>query len=227
MSDARAWDERYRTTEFVWKTDPNRFLPPEVAGLPPGRVLDLACGEGRNAVWLATQGWNATGVDYSQVGLDKAAQLAESNHVTAVWVCADVTQWEPDDRYDLVIVFYLHLPDTERRSTFVTAARALAAEGTLLVVGHDLINLTNGIGGPQDAAVLYTPGDVCADLHVSGVADLVIDRAERVERPVDTDAGTVMAVDCLCPRPPEASLGSPDRPTAVRPMNAARAGEST
>ncbi len=197
MSDARAWDERYQTAEFVWKTDPNRFLAPEVDGLQPGRVLDLACGEGRNAVWLATQGWDATGVDYSQVGLDKAAQLAASNHVAANWVCADVTRFEPGDRYDLVIVFYLQLPDAERRSAFVTAARALAADGTLLIVGHDLTNLTDGVGGPQNAAVLYTPDDVSADLHASGVTDLTVDRAERVERPVDTDAGTVMAIDCL------------------------------
>ncbi len=197
MSDARSWDDRYRTAEFVWKTDPNRFLPPEVAVLQPGRALDLACGEGRNAVWLATQGWNATGVDYSQVGLDKAAQLAESNHVTATWVCADVTEWEPESLYDLVVVFYLQLPETERRIAFGTAARALAPGGTLLIVGHDLVNLTEGTGGPQDPAVLYTPDDVCGALHTSGVTDLVIERAEQVRRPVDTEAGTVAAIDCL------------------------------
>ena len=197
MSDAAAWDDRYRTAEFVWKTDPNRFLPPEVATLQPGRALDLACGEGRNATWLATRGWDVTGVDYSQVGLDKAAQLAESKHVTATWVRADVTEWEPDDVYDLVVVFYLHLPEIERRSAFGAAARGLTVGGTLLIVGHDLANLTNGVGGPQDPRVLYSPDDVCADLHASGVTDLVIDRAERVDRPVDTDAGAVTAIDCL------------------------------
>jgi SAM-dependent methyltransferase len=195
--DAGSWDERYRTAEFVWKTDPNRFLPPEVTGLQPGRALDLACGEGRNAVWLATQDWKVTGVDYSQVGLDKAAGLAESNHVTATWIRADVTQWQPDDLYDLVVVFYLQLPEAERRIAFGTAARALAPGGHLLVVGHDLTNLTEGTGGPQSPTVLYTPDSVCADLHASGVTALVIDRAERVERPVDTDAGTVAAIDCL------------------------------
>ena len=197
MSNAESWDDRYRTAEFVWKTDPNRFLPPEVAALQPGRALDLACGEGRNAVWLATQGWNATGVDYSQVGLDKAAQLAESNHVAGTWVCADVTQWEPEGLYDLVVVFYLQLPETERRIAFGTAARALATGGTLLIVGHDLANLTEGTGGPQSPAVLYTPDDVRLDLHAAGVTDLVIERAERVQRPVDTETGTVTAVDCL------------------------------
>ena len=129
MSDADSWDDRYRTAEFVWKTDPNRFLPPEVAELKRGRALDLACGEGRNAVWLATQGWNATGVDYSQVGLDKAAQLAESNHVTATWICADVTKWEPEGLYDLVVVFYIQLPERSDESRSVPPhAHSLQAE---------------------------------------------------------------------------------------------------
>ncbi len=197
MSDADSWDDRYRTAEFVWKTDPNRFLPPEVAALQPGRALDLACGEGRNAVWLATKGWDVTGVDYSQVGLDKAAQLAESNHVTATWIRADVTKWEPDGLYDLVVVFYLQLPETERRVAFGTAARALAPGGTLLIIGHDLVNLTEGTGGPQSPAVLYTPDDVRLDLQAAGVTGLVIERAERLPRPVDTKAGTVTAIDCL------------------------------
>ena len=94
MSDAASWDERYRAAEFVWSTQPNRFLPPAVEGLTPGRALDVACGEGRNAVWLATQGWEATGVDFSATGLEKAARLAETNNVTVEWICADVTSWE-------------------------------------------------------------------------------------------------------------------------------------
>ena len=62
--DAAAWDERYAGTELMWGAEPNRFLPPEVAGLPPRRGVDLACGEGRNAIWLASQGWAMTGVDF-------------------------------------------------------------------------------------------------------------------------------------------------------------------
>ena len=197
MSDATSWDERYRGAEFVWRTEPNRFLPGAVEGLAPGRTLDLACGEGRNAVWLATQGWEATGVDFSQVGLDKAARLATSNDVDVRWIRADATSWQPDELYNLVVVFYLQVPEAERRAAFTVAARALAPGGTLLIVGHDLDNLTGGIGGPQNPAVLYTPDDVRDDLTAAGVADLVVDRAERVERPVDTDSGARVAIDCL------------------------------
>lgn len=197
MNDAGSWDARYRAAEFVWSTQPNRFLPPAVEGLTPGRVLDLACGEGRNAVWLATEGWDATGVDFSATGLEKAARLAETNGVNVEWVCADVTSWRPVEPFDLVIVFYLQLPPPQRSAALGSAARALAPGATLLVVAHDLTNLTDGIGGPQNPAVLYTPGDVRGDLDRSGVAEIVVERAQRIERPVETEKGTVMAIDCL------------------------------
>ncbi len=197
MSDAAHWDQRYGTAEFVWKTDPNRFLPPEVDGLVPGRALDLACGEGRNAVWLATQGWSVTGVDFSGVGLAKGAALAEENDVAVKWVPADVTDWEATEQFDLVVVFYLQVPESQRRAAFSRAARDVGPGGRLLIVGHDLLNLTEGTGGPQSPTVLYTPDDVRSDLAAAGVVDLVIDRAERVHRPVDADTGPTVAIDCL------------------------------
>ncbi len=202
--DSSDWDERYRTADFVWRTQPNQFLPPEVADLEPGRALDLACGEGRNAVWLATQGWEATGVDFSEVGIAKGAQLAESNDVSVSWICADATTWTPDQEYDLVVVFYLQVPGQQRSDAFGAAARSLAPGGTLLIVGHDLVNLSEGVGGPQDAAVLYTPDDVRGDLTRSGVEGLVIERAERIERSVETDSGKRTAIDCFvrAHRPP-------------------------
>lgn len=184
--DAQHWNDRYATSEFVWTTSANRFLPPEVEGLKPGRALDLACGEGRNAVWLATQGWDVTGVDFSSAGLEKAAALAEAAGVTAStrWVCADATAWDPDAGFDLVVVFYLQLAAEQRRAAMSVAASALAPGGILLVVGHDLDNLTKGVGGPPDPAVLYTPDDLVGDLTSSGVQGLVVEKAIRVLRPV-------------------------------------------
>ena len=156
--DASDWDRRYGTAEYVWTAEPNVFLAREVADLPGGRALDLACGEGRNAVWLAEQGWQATGVDFSEVGLDKARRLAADHGVEVEWIRADATRWEPPEQgYDLVGLLYLQLPADERRRAIGIAGRALAPGGTLLVVAHDLTNLTDGTGGPQDAAVLYGP----------------------------------------------------------------------
>jgi len=73
--DSVAWDQRYRQQEFVWTSEPNRFLVSETQSLAPARAIDLACGEGRNAVWLAERGWRVTGVDFSSVAIEKARQL--------------------------------------------------------------------------------------------------------------------------------------------------------
>lgn len=192
--DAAGWDRRYGTSDFVWTTEPNRFLPPEVADLPPGRAVDLACGEGRNAVWLATQGWRVTGVDFSAVGLAKGERLAHEHGVSVDWTCADATTWVAPEPVDLVAVFYLQLPGPGRRAALRNAAASLAPAGVLVVVAHDLANLDGGHGGPQDPAVLYRPDDVRADLDGTG---LVVERARTAERPVTTADGERIALDCL------------------------------
>jgi SAM-dependent methyltransferase len=193
--DAQQWNDRYATAELVWKASPNVFLVDEVAGLTPGRALDLACGEGRNAVWLAEQGWSVTGVDFAEVGLEKGRRMAAERGTTVEWVCADATTWDPPAAgYDLVALFYLQLPAAARRRAVAVAGRALAPGGTLLVVAHDSANLTGGTGGPQDEAVLYRPDDVLADLAAVGIEVEVV-RAETVERPV-ADAARP-ALDCL------------------------------
>lgn len=87
--DKDAWNERYGTEELIWRADPNRFLVEEVEDLKPGRALDLACGEGRNAVWLASKGWDVVGVDFSSAGLAKARRLAADRGVEVEWVEAE------------------------------------------------------------------------------------------------------------------------------------------
>ncbi|MQA87449.1 MAG: methyltransferase domain-containing protein [Streptosporangiales bacterium] len=187
------WDSRYQATELIWTASPNRFVVEELTGLRPGRALDLGAGEGRNAVWLAERGWRVTAVDFSAVGLAKARRLAESRGVSVNWVEADLRGYAPEPgAYDLVLVAYLHLLPVERSEVLRRATQALAPAGTLLVVGHDLANLTEGVGGPQDPNVLYTPESVAADLD-----GLDIRRAARVGRPVDTEARPRQAIDTL------------------------------
>lgn len=175
------WDRRYDTTGLVWSGEPNRFLAAEAAGLPAGRALDLGCGEGRNAVWLVGRGWRVTAVDFSGVALDKARRVADAAGARVEWVQADLTAYEPAPASaDLVAVAYVHLPAPERARVLAGAAAALAPGGTLLVIGHDLLNLAEGVGGPRDPAVLMTPEAVAAELP-----GLEIEKAERVRRPVE------------------------------------------
>ena len=187
------WDQRYATTELVWGAGPNRFLVSEVADLTPGRALDLGCGEGRNAIWLAERGWRVSGVDFSQAGLDKARRLAVDRGVEVTWVRADLLDYEPDHgAFDLVILMYIHLPAAQLADVMKTASAALAPGGTLLVVGHDLLNLSQGHGGPQDPELLFTPADIERVLPGLG-----IERAESVLRPVTVDGREVSAIDAL------------------------------
>jgi SAM-dependent methyltransferase len=191
--DSKDWDARYSESEFEWTTRPNQFVAAELADLPPGSALDLAAGEGRNAVWLAERGWRVTAVDFSRVGLDKARGLSAQRGVDVDWVHADLTEYEPTATgYDLVLVVYLQLPATERSTVLARAAAALAPGGTFLLVAHDLTNLTEGVGGPQDPGVLYTPEAVSADL-----TGLRVQRAERVRRTVQRDEGPRDAIDTL------------------------------
>ncbi len=195
------WDRRYAVDELIWRAEPNRFLVEATADLTPGSALDVACGEGRNAVWLAEQGWRATGVDFSPVALDKARRLAASRGVDVEWIEADVRSWVPPRSFDLVILMYLQLPAAQRRAVYRTFAGVVAAGGHLLVVGHDTENLTAGVGGPQDPSVLFSAGDVVDSIEGSG---LRVERAEQVRRPVTTEEGEVDALDALvrAVRPP-------------------------
>ena len=193
--DSSAWDQRYADSEFLWTVHPNRFLLEEAAALPSGRALDLACGEGRNAVWLAQRGWQVTGVDFSAVAIEKARMLATERGLYPQWIVADLLEYQPAKRaFELVLVLYLQLPAEQRRQIVRRAADAVAPAGMLLIVAHDSENIEHGHGGPQDPAVLYTAQDVVADLDGSG---LRIERADRVQRSVQTPDGQRVALDAL------------------------------
>jgi SAM-dependent methyltransferase len=189
------WNRRYEGTELVWSVRPNRFLVEEVEGMEPGRALDLACGEGRHAVWLASLFWRPRGVDFSDVAIAKAKRLAEEHEVAVEFEVADLNEYVPEEKaYDLVIVFYLQIPAAERTPILRRAAAAVAPEGTFLLVGHDSRNLDHGYGGPQSPLVLYSPQDIVDDLAGTG---LEIEKAESVDRPIETDDGQRVAIDVL------------------------------
>ncbi len=183
---ATDWDDRYRGTELVWSAMPNRWVVEETSALEPGRALDLACGEGRNSIFLAQQGWQVTGVDFSQEAIAKARRLALAQQppVTVDWRCADATQFVEPSSYDLAMLVYLQLPATQRQEAVRAASDSLRSGGVLLVIAHHSDNLAAGVGGPQDPAAPYTQDDVLADLSTCG-AKFVMQRAERVDRPIE------------------------------------------
>lgn len=190
--DRTAWDERYASKDYLWTVEPNRFVQQHVAQLTPGTAIDLATGEGRNAVWLAGQGWQVTAVDFSPAGLDKARRLAADHDVDVEWVEADVTAYQPSATFDLVLVAYLQLSTPQRVEVLRRAAGWVARGGTMLVVAHDRSNVTEGHGGPPSPEVCY---DV--DETVAALEGLTPSVAEVARRPVQTDEGERVALDTV------------------------------
>lgn len=196
--DANAWDDRYRQSDLVWGMPPNAVVVEYVTSLPHGSAVDVGCGEGRNAIWLATRGWEVTGIDFSQVALDKAAQIVV-DHPRPVrdrlhWVCADLLTADLGTDRDLILIVFIHLPAEQRKTLLDRAVTALRPGGALLMLGHHSRNLREGVGGPPDEQILFTPQDVVADLGGPGTAapmEIVVARDHLRE----TETGT--AIDAL------------------------------
>lgn len=191
--DRASWDERYGGSDLVWSAAPNQFLEAEAVDLKPGRALDVACGEGRNALWLATKGWAVTAVDFSAAGIATGRRRADEIGVEVDWVVADVREWEPEPgAFDLVAIAYLQLPAASLRTVLGHAVAGLAPGGTLVAVGHDLANLTDGYGGPQDPTVLWN-----VEVFEAALEHLEVEKAEVVERHDATADGARIALDTL------------------------------
>lgn len=167
--DADFWENRYRSMPRVWSRRPNAHLVTDTAALPPGRALDVGCGEGADALWLAERGWQVLAVDLSPTALVRAAEhAAEQGPEVAgriVWQEADLTAWTPPaGEFDLVTAHFVHLPAGTREGVLAALADAVAPGGTLLYVGHDVSDLDTTIGRPNVPHMFWAAEDVAAAL---------------------------------------------------------------
>lgn len=165
--DEAAWDERYRAKPAIWSGRPNPQLVAEAAGLAPGRALDVGCGEGADARWLAERGWHVTAVDISTTALERAAANAAQAQVAGRidWIHSDLRRQPPAvDAYDLVSSQYLQLPGEARRNLFGALAAAVAPGGTLLIVGHDPSGLPTAAHQMHFPDMMFTASEVAASL---------------------------------------------------------------
>lgn len=192
--DATGWDERYRASDLVWSSGPNATVEQQLVDHPRGRVLDLAAGEGRNAIWLAEQGFNVEALDFSTVALDRARALAEARGVSIATRVADLTLEPELDPADVVLLAYLQLTPGPLAAIHRWAAELVAPGGTFLLVAHARRNVTEGHGGPSAPEVCPTVDEVTQELRAAG---LVIERGEEFDRVVETDDGPRTAIDLL------------------------------
>jgi cyclopropane fatty-acyl-phospholipid synthase-like methyltransferase len=207
FDDAREfWDQRYSTPQYIFGTAPNVFLTAQGALFKPGdRVLDVACGEGRNSVWLAERGCNVVGVDVSPLALEKARRLAAERNVSVAWVESDIRNWpwEPE-RFDaLVCIFIQFAEPTERTRLFDGFRATLKAGGLLVLQGYTPKQIEYKTGGPPQAEHMYT-----ASLLREAFADMEILHLREHEEMLSEGVkhvGRSALVDLVARRRPDAA----------------------
>ncbi|MFJ6213877.1 class I SAM-dependent methyltransferase [Streptomyces sp. NPDC092296] len=192
MSTAGFWDARYARSDRIWSGEPNTTLIRETADLTPGTALDLGCGEGADAVWLAGRGWRVTATDVSRVALDRAAGHAAAAGVAdrIDWQRHDLAESFPAGAFDLVSAHFLHSPGIPREQILRTAAAAVAPGGVLLVVGH--AGPPPWEHGPEQEVDLPTPLELLAalDLPRDRWEVLVSEEHERIQQGPDGKPAT-------------------------------------
>ena len=193
------WDERYSSAPALWSGRANRRLVEHVSELTPGTALDVGCGEGGDALWLARHGWQVTAVDISTVALERAAQHAATagpeiaGRIT--WQQADLLAWTPPTEVDLVSVQYLHLPPEPAVRVQAGLAAAVRPGGTLLVAGHDTSDLETTVRRPHAPDLFATPAEIAARLDPAAWDVVFADSPERTV--TDPEGRTVTVRDAV------------------------------
>ncbi len=200
VMDRAFWDERYQSSSALWSGDPNPTFVTETADLPPGSALDVGCGEGADAIWLARRGWHVTAVDISTVALDRGAAHAREAGIDLArrisWLHVDLTTWvPPPSTYDLVSAQFLHAPKIQRQTLHQRLAASVSQGGSLLVVGHHASDLQTSVPRPPLPELFFTAGDVAASLDPHGW-DVVVSEA-RPRQTLDPEGRSTTVHDAV------------------------------
>jgi SAM-dependent methyltransferase len=196
--DAAFWDERYASSPTLWSGHVNAVIRDETAALAPGRALDVGCGEGGDALWLAEQGWHVVGVDVSQVAVDRAAARAAELGLDAraTFEVRDLMAWTPPaETFDLVTAAFIHLPSSDRRPVYARLAAAVAVGGTLVVAAHHPSDV-GVVPRPPLPDLFFTAEDLAADL-AAGPGEWAAEVVEARPRAATHDGHDVTVHDTV------------------------------
>jgi len=187
------WDERYSAEGYAYGTEPNQFLAENFYRIPKGNVLSLAEGEGRNAVFLAKQGYSVTAVDGSIVGLNKAKKLAEENGVTIETVHADLADFDlGENRWDGIISIFVPLPSSLRKQVYKKIESALKPNGVFLIEAYTPDQISHGTGGGNSADTMQTKESLTLELPRLKFTHLIELEREIIEGTYHTGIGSVV-----------------------------------
>lgn len=197
------WDERYSAAGYAYGTEPNQFLVENFHHIPKGKVLSLAEGEGRNAVFLAKQGYSVTAVDGSLVGLNKAQKLAEQNGVTIEYIHADLADFDlGQNRWDGIISIFNPLPSSLRKQIYKQIESALKPNGVFLLEAYTPDQIKHGTGGGNNADTMQTKESLTQELPGLKFTHLVELEREVIEGTFHTGVGAVVqAIALKCHNP--------------------------
>jgi len=176
------WDKRYSEKNYAYGKEPNMFFRTQILGLSPGRLLLPAEGEGRNAVYAASLGWEVDAFDYSEQGRQKAEQLANEVKIKINYFVADMADFDfAPQSYDMVGLIFVHVPKTSRKRLHSQCIGALKEGGLLLLEAFAKEQLVMNTGGPKDAALLYQLEDLVDDFSGLDIVDAARHRVPVLE----------------------------------------------
>jgi SAM-dependent methyltransferase len=187
------WDERYSAEEYVYGTNPNNFLEANVSSIPKGKVLSLAEGEGRNAVFLAKQGYSVTAVDASLVGLNKARKLAEENGVIVEFIHTDLAEYDlGENKWDGSVSIFCPLPSSIRKQLHKKVEAALKRNGVFLLEAYTPAQLKYDTGGGNSVDVMQSKESLSLELAGLKFKHLIELERDVVEGIYHTGIGAVV-----------------------------------
>ncbi len=187
------WDERYGIEDYAYGTKPNEFLEENVNHIPKGKVLSLAEGEGRNAVFLAKQGYSVTAVDASLVGLNKARKLAEENVVAVEFIHADLADYDlGENRWDGIVSIFCPLPSSLRKQLYKKVEAGLKQDGVFLMEAYTVDQLEHGTGGGNSADVMQSEESLRLELAGLKFRHLIELERDVIEGLYHTGIGAVV-----------------------------------
>lgn len=184
------WDARYLASQSVWSLEPNQFVVEDLNDLAPGNMVDVAGGEGRNALWFASRGWQVTNVEFSEVALQKFRERAAASSLEVASILGDAQDANYGVDPNLVVFAYLQLPWDQLLNSLDNALRQ-QTNGVIYGVWHAKENLAEGYGGPQNPAVLPSESQLKVWLYSHGLKGEVRNRTREVQ----TDQGVRTAID--------------------------------
>jgi SAM-dependent methyltransferase len=187
------WNERFAKTEFAYGKEPNQFFKQEIDKLPPGKLLLLGEGEGRNGVYAATKGWKVEAIDWSEKGKEKAEKLARENGVKIEYTVADLSEYKPKENfYDAVGLIFLHLPPELREWVHLNTTNSLKSGGVVILESYSKDQIKNSSGGPKDPDLLHSLEEIFTDFSDLDIKTFSKEKIDLNESHIHTGTADVI-----------------------------------